>query len=265
MTQTNAHSKTLLRIMNDHDAQLGDHPSIEVDKSIVETWAGVKIIEPFKEYFSPHYARKLLSTQNNNNTFQFNQALAGSLPEMSWDLMHSKSRQEIEIRYAWTDTPFGEGLICETDRGVCGLAFCHTVGRERALADMKSRWSLKTCRETKTPAWDICSLMSGAAPLHLMGTALQLDVWRALLYIPSGCITDYATLAQHAGRSAAVRAVASSIGKNPISWLIPCHRVIRKTGDLGGYHWGTSVKRLLLAYEGLRKDFADDGAISPIT
>ena len=83
MTQTNAHSKTLLRIMNDHDAQLGDHPSIEVDKSIVETWAGVKIIEPFKEYFSPHYARKLLSTQNNNNTFQFNEALAGSLPEMS--------------------------------------------------------------------------------------------------------------------------------------------------------------------------------------
>ena len=81
------------------------------------------------------------------------------------------------------------------------------------------------------------------------GTNLQVQVWRALLALPSGAVTSYASLAQQVGRQSAVRAVANAVGANPVAWLIPCHRVIRSTGELGGYRWGLERKRLLLGWE----------------
>jgi AraC family transcriptional regulator of adaptative response/methylated-DNA-[protein]-cysteine methyltransferase len=91
-------------------------------------------------------------------------------------------------------------------------------------------------------------------PLHLIGAPFHLQVWQALLNIPSGHVTTYSDIAQAVGNPKAVRAVGTAVGRNPISWIIPCHRALRKSGGLGGYHWGLPVKRAMLAWEGARVD-----------
>jgi len=100
------------------------------------------------------------------------------------------------------------------------------------------------------------NLLSGADPthLHLIGAPFQIKVWEALLSVPTGQVTTYSDIARHIGHPTAVRAVGTAVGRNPISWLIPCHRALRKSGGLGGYHWGLPVKRALLAWEGARAD-----------
>ncbi len=86
----------------------------------------------------------------------------------------------------------------------------------------------------------------------MIGSALQIKVWEALMRIPSGKISTYSEIATSIGNPRAVRAVGTAVGRNPVSWLIPCHRAMRKSGGLGGYHWGLTVKRVLLAYESAR-------------
>ena len=93
-----------------------------------------------------------------------------------------------------------------------------------------------------------------------MGAPLQIKVWEALLRIPSGHVTTYSELARAIDNPRAVRAVGTAVGKNPMSWLIPCHRVLRKGGDIGGYHWGVPVKRAMLAFEAARAEVAQESA-----
>ncbi|MCL4145803.1 UNVERIFIED_CONTAM: hypothetical protein GTU68_056454 [Idotea baltica] len=96
--------------------------------------------------------------------------------------------------------------------------------------------------------------MQGDANLHLIGAPFQLKVWEALLQIPSGHVTTYSEIATRIGKPRAVRAVGTAVGRNPVSWLIPCHRALRKSGGLGGYHWGLPVKRAMLAWESARSE-----------
>lgn len=91
-------------------------------------------------------------------------------------------------------------------------------------------------------------------PVYMIGTNLQIKVWEALMRIPSGEVTTYSEIANAIGNPRAVRAVGTAVGRNPVSWLIPCHRAMRKSGGLGGYHWGLPVKRALLAYEAARAE-----------
>lgn len=91
-----------------------------------------------------------------------------------------------------------------------------------------------------------------AVPMHLIGSPFYVKVWKALMEIPMGHASTYSDVALRAGNARAVRAVGTAIGKNPISWLIPCHRALRKDGSLGGYHWGLSIKRAILAYEAFK-------------
>ena len=105
--------------------------------------------------------------------------------------------------------------------------------------------------------WMIAALNgSGALDLHLIGAPFQIKVWEALLAIPEGRVTTYSDIARHIGHPKAVRAVGTAVGRNPISWLIPCHRALRKSGALGGYHWGLPVKRAMLAFETARTEDA---------
>jgi AraC family transcriptional regulator of adaptative response/methylated-DNA-[protein]-cysteine methyltransferase len=92
------------------------------------------------------------------------------------------------------------------------------------------------------------------ARLHLIGAPFQIKVWEALLAIPSGQVVTYGEIARAVGHPKAVRAVGTAVGRNPVSWLIPCHRALRTTGALGGYHWGLPVKRAMLAWESARED-----------
>lgn len=129
------------------------------------------------------------------------------------------------------------------------------------MLDLTSRWPL--ARFFKDPAmlrpWVLQafgaqSTSLSEAPLFLIGAPFQVKVWEALLRIPSGHVTTYSEIAKSIGTPKAVRAVGTAVGRNPVSWLIPCHRALRKSGGLGGYHWGLPVKRAMLAYESARAD-----------
>lgn len=167
----------------------------------------------------------------------------------------ARKGEGLVINFGWFATPFGQGLAMGTDRGLCGLAFSDDCGADAAWHDMSSRWPQAHFAENPAALeqWVTAALnQRGNTCLHLMGAPFQIKVWEALLSIPSGHVTTYSEIARAVGNVKAVRAVGSAVGRNPISWLIPCHRALRKSGGLGGYHWGLKVKRAMLAYETAR-------------
>ena len=160
----------------------------------------------------------------------------------------------LDISYEYKNSPFGKALIMNSKYGVCGLAFCDHINEEIALADMMSRWPSATySAENIFSDLEFKSVLEQTTKINLclIGSPLQLQVWSALLKIPAGKVTNYQTLAKHIGKPKAVRAIATAIGKNPLCWLIPCHRVVRTNGDLGGYHWGLKVKTTMLRFESI--------------
>lgn len=174
----------------------------------------------------------------------------------------------LEIRTGFHDTPFGECLIGVTERGVCHLAFTSGEGTA-AREELRARWPNAAfrdeVRETRLHVDHVFGAIDGTPglasgadtvdglprplPLLVRGTNFQVKVWNALLRIPPGAVTTYEVVAAAIGAPSAIRAVGTAIGQNPVAWLIPCHRVIRKTGSLGGYRWGLPRKRSMLAWE----------------
>ena len=157
-----------------------------------------------------------------------------------------------KIYYQFKASPFGEALIMNTKMGLCGLAFCDQFGKDTALTDMKLRWpEASFIKDEIYSDKDFKSIFRQTKPIELclIGSKLQIEVWKTLLKIPPGKVISYMTLAKHIRKPKAVRAIATAIGKNPLCWLIPCHRVLRTSGELGGYHWGLEIKRNMLAYE----------------
>lgn len=166
----------------------------------------------------------------------------------------------LDIAYGFHDTPFGEALILATDRGVAGLAFVDEdkgQSRAEALSDMTSRWPRAQFVEaTDRTASHSARIFDPArwsseqpVRLVLIGTDFEIRVWQALLRIPMGRAVTYADIARHLGQPTASRAVGSAVGRNPISFVVPCHRVLRGDGQLGGYHWGLTRKRALIGWE----------------
>ena len=163
-----------------------------------------------------------------------------------------KLTTRLDISYEYKNSPFGKALIMNSKYGVCGLAFCDHINEEIALADMMSRWPSATySAENIFSDLEFKSVLDQTTKINLclIGSPLQLQVWSALLKIPAGKVTNYKTLAKHIGKPKAVRAIATAIGRNPLCWLIPCHRVLRTNGELGGYHWGLQVKTAMLKFE----------------
>ena len=157
-----------------------------------------------------------------------------------------------KIFYNDIDTPFGPALVFATQLGICGLGFGAEIGMEETKHDFIARWpKTQFIQSVDNLAQYESSLFDDdhAAPMHLIGSQFYVKVWKALLEIPMDHASTYSDVALRAGNARAVRAVGTAIGKNPISWLIPCHRALRKDGSLGGYHWGLSIKRAMLAYE----------------
>ncbi len=167
----------------------------------------------------------------------------------------------LTIRWGWFDSPFGLALVMGTTKGICGLALAAEIGQDAAMQDLTSRWPLATFVEDPMMLrpWVMTAFGAQAdalekAPLYLIGAPFQIKVWEALLRIPSGQVTTYSEIAEAVGNPKAVRAVGTAVGRNPVSWLIPCHRALRKSGALGGYHWGLPVKRVMLAFETARAE-----------
>jgi AraC family transcriptional regulator of adaptative response/methylated-DNA-[protein]-cysteine methyltransferase len=158
------------------------------------------------------------------------------------------------IRYGLHPTPFGECLLGATERGICHLSFVEAAGPAAALADFSQRWArAERVEAPQHTAGYIRQIFESHSPtglrLHLRGTNFQLKVWEALLQIPPGYVTHYQDVAIHLGLPTASRAVGSAVGDNPIAVLIPCHRVIRRDGGLGGYRYGLTRKKALLGWE----------------
>jgi len=166
---------------------------------------------------------------------------------------YAKGGAGVEILYGFHPSPFGIALILATAKGVCGLAFGDEGEEKRIFADMRSRWPKANYREahalTAKIAAQIFVKSAGDLSVHLMGTPWQVKVWQALLAIPPGRFSTYGAVAERIGSESAARAVGTAVGRNPISWLIPCHRVLASDGSLNGYHWGLERKRAMLALE----------------
>ncbi len=172
-----------------------------------------------------------------------------------------KARGEgLVIRYGFHDSPFGECLLMVTDRGVCGLGFSSGIGRDGALARrIRGRERAELVFDDAATAPYIPMIFAapsqpaarGGPPLRLLmrGSRFQIKVWKSLLSMPPGTLTTYRDIARRIGMPGAARAIGNANGANPIPWLIPCHRVIRKTGAIGGYDWGVGRKLAMIGWE----------------
>ncbi|MBU0755366.1 MAG: methylated-DNA--[protein]-cysteine S-methyltransferase [Planctomycetes bacterium] len=234
-------------------------------------WAGISP-KRFLQFLTAEYARELLAESRSVLDTAYDAGLSG--PGRLHDLtvnIHAATPGEIGcqgrgllIRYGVHPSPFGSCFLAETDRGVCWLSFLESgiteIGSSKAFADLQNRWKHADLyhdqKATASLADRIFSLSEDsrkpALSLHLKGTNFQIRVWEALLRIPAGALLTYQDIAGLAGHPGATRAVGTAVGQNPISFLIPCHRVIRKTGAFGRYRWGAAKKKAIIAWEGAK-------------
>jgi AraC family transcriptional regulator of adaptative response/methylated-DNA-[protein]-cysteine methyltransferase len=163
----------------------------------------------------------------------------------------------LTVSYGFHPSLFGSALVMATPRGLCGLAFADQGEEKAALADMRARWPKANLVEDAARTAPIAArifdrtLWRQDRPLRvvLIGTDFEVRVWETLLRIPMGRATTYSNIAGRIGAPKAARAVGAAVGKNPISFVVPCHRVMGKSGDLTGYHWGITRKRAMLGWE----------------
>jgi AraC family transcriptional regulator of adaptative response/methylated-DNA-[protein]-cysteine methyltransferase len=163
----------------------------------------------------------------------------------------------LTIAYGFHPSPFGRALVMITERGLAGLAFADPGEEQAMLNDMKSRWTKATYVEDTARTAPVAqrifdpSQWKPQQPLRvvLIGTDWEVRVWDALLQIPMGRLATYSGIAKKICTPAAARAVGAAVGKNPVSFVVPCHRVVGKSGDLTGYHWGITRKRAMLGWE----------------
>jgi AraC family transcriptional regulator of adaptative response/methylated-DNA-[protein]-cysteine methyltransferase len=227
-------------------------------------WVGVSP-KRYQQYLTLDHARRMLADRFTVLDTAHAAGLSGGgrLHDLflTWEAMspgdYATGGAGLMIRWAHTPTPFGEALVMATDRGICGMGFTEEFGRDWSMTDLTARWPKATYLQDRQVADLAQDAMAGrAARLHLIGAPFQIKVWEALLHIPSGHVTSYSELAGAVGHPTAQRAVGTAVGRNPISLLVPCHRALRKSGGLGGYHWGLPVKRAMLAWEAARDDAA---------
>jgi AraC family transcriptional regulator of adaptative response/methylated-DNA-[protein]-cysteine methyltransferase len=228
-------------------------------------WAGITP-KRFAQYLTLEHAKVLL--RNSANLLDATYASGLSSPGRLHDLFvtveamtpgeYRTSGAGLQIRYGIHESPFGDVLIATTGRGICGVYFVKQPGgTEPLIRELAAQWPAADLRADQGAGRQYAERMfalgessSGEKlPLLLKGTNFQVNVWKALLRIPGGAAVTYEQLAQLAGTPDAIRAVGTAVGRNPISYLVPCHRVIRKTGEFGNYGGGIERKRAMLVWE----------------
>ena len=233
---------------------------------LFSAWVGVSP-KRYQQYLALGQAKALLEARFTTLEAALATGLSGTgrLHDLflRWEAMapgdYARRGAGLTIRWGLFDSPFGEVLAMGTDRGLCGLGFVEDAagGIDAAMADLAGRWPEATYVEDAAAlaGWVTAAFgQAGEARLHLIGAPFQIKVWEALLQVPSGQVTTYSEIARAVGSPRAVRAVGSAVGRNPVSFLIPCHRALRKSGALAGYHWGLERKRAMLAWEAARRE-----------
>lgn len=237
-------------------------------------WAGVSP-KRFVQYLTKEHARARLVASASVLDAALDAGLSG--PGRLHDLMvtwEAMTPGEVRaagaglcIQHAWLDTPFGHALLGWTARGVCHLAFAiedNPPSMANCENELHSLWpnARLEAAQQDAPAWAQRlfpwhnQLAEGREPIHVLmrGSPFQLQVWQALVRTAPGTLCTYQTLAQRVGKPGAARAVGSAMAANTLALLIPCHRVIRASGDEGGYRWGPLRKTALLAWESAQSD-----------
>jgi AraC family transcriptional regulator of adaptative response/methylated-DNA-[protein]-cysteine methyltransferase len=230
-------------------------------------WAGISP-KRFLQYLTVEYAKSKITQTKSllDLTLDVRLSSPGRLHDLFVNL-EAMSPGEfkaggagLQIRYGIHDTPFGTSLIATTARGICNLYFLETTDEQTAAQRLRLAWENAEIIRDEQATQSLRDLifnsetLSEQKPLTLLvkGTNFQIQVWRALLKLPFGAIATYQTIAQLVARPTAARAVGNAIGNNPIGYLIPCHRVIRESGELGGYGWGVERKTVMLGWEASR-------------
>ena len=234
---------------------------------LFSAWVGVSP-KRYQQYLRLGHAKSLLAERFTTLETALATGMSGSgrLHDLflRWEAMspgeYARGGEGLTIYWGWFESPFGPALVMGTEKGICGMGFAADAGESAAMEDLCGRWPKARYIEDvmRLRPW-VLSAFGGEeglseTPLFLIGAPFQIKVWEALLNIPSGHVTTYSEIAEAIGNPRAVRAVGTAVGRNPVSWLIPCHRALRKSGGLGGYHWGLPVKRAMLAWESARHD-----------
>jgi AraC family transcriptional regulator, regulatory protein of adaptative response / methylated-DNA-[protein]-cysteine methyltransferase len=229
---------------------------------LFKDWAGVSP-KKFLQYTSIEYAKKLLAEQETLATVSFETGLSGTgrLHDLFIQIEgmtpgeYKEGGKNLHINYSHAETLFGSILIASTPKGICHLSFLtddpsstatEILGKFPSASleqktDFHQQEALKMFRED----WSDLNRIK----LHLKGTSFQIKVWNALLQIPQGSLKSYLNIASEIGDTKASRAVGTAIGSNPVAYLIPCHRVITSSGQMGGYHWGLDRKSAIIGWE----------------
>ena len=231
---------------------------------LFKRWAGISPIQ-FLGYLTLDYTKRKLAESRSLLDAALGAGMSG--PSRLHDLFvtfeamtpgeFKRMGAGLEIRYGFHPSPFGSCLIARTNRGICHLGFADGGSRPDALAHLMLAWPDATFVESQTDTRMITDRIfnsepvEGSRPFHLQlkGTNFQINVWRALLNIPAGSFVTYQDIASYIGRPRAFRAVANAIAINPVAYLIPCHRVIAKSGLIHRYRWGAARKKAMVGWE----------------
>ena len=230
-------------------------------------WAGISP-KRFLQHATAQFARSLLREHRAVLPTAYDAGLSNS--SRLHDLMvHTEAMtpgqvgrggEGVEIAWDYHDSPFGTAFVAVTPLGICSLQFADTAAERRAaLARLRAEWPaaalVQSGPRTRAAARRALSALGthrGPLALHVRGTNFQLKVWTALLNIAPGAVATYGDIAGAIGAPQAMRAVGTAVGRNPVSLLIPCHRVIRKSGEIGDYAWGSTRKEIILRTESAR-------------
>ena len=227
-------------------------------------WVGISP-KRFLQFLTKEHAKKLIANSGTvlDTTYDSGLSSPGRLHDLFVNCEavtpgeYKKRGAGLAIRYGFHPSPFGECLLAVTDRGICALTFVQNDDRGRPVADLERQWPQARIRQDPDASSGLLDSIFGypqdhpPAPLYLFvkGTNFQIKVWEALLKIPLGRAVTYEDIACHIGMPRAQRAVGNAVGRNPIPFLIPCHRVLRKMGEFGHYGGGPSRKKAILGWE----------------
>ncbi|SFO37513.1 AraC family transcriptional regulator, regulatory protein of adaptative response / methylated-DNA-[protein]-cysteine methyltransferase [Cohaesibacter marisflavi] len=247
--------------------RLSDHIGLSPHhlQRLFTRWTGGLSPKGFIQAVTLDNAKKILDQSASVMEASFEVGLSGSSRLHDLFVTHEaitpgayKAKGEgLTILFGFHPSPFGKALVMVTDHGLAGLAFADKGDEQAALSDMYSRWPRANYQQDDeatrpfaahifTPqAWQ----QEQPLRITLIGTDFEVRVWEMLLKIPLGNMTTYSTIARHMGKPKAARAVGSAVGRNPISFVVPCHRVVGKGGSICGYHWGLTRKRAILGWE----------------
>jgi AraC family transcriptional regulator of adaptative response/methylated-DNA-[protein]-cysteine methyltransferase len=234
-------------------------------------WVGISP-KRFMQYLTKEYAKQLLDRSHNLLEVAYRSGLSGPgrLHDLfvTWEAVtpgdYKRKGEGLRLAYGFHPSPFGECLLAASPRGVTNLVFVDRFGRRGAFDLLRREWPLAELHEDPSATRELVEQAyglftnrpAGRLSLHLRGTNFQLKVWEGLLQIPAGTVVAYEDLAVSIGLPGAARAVGQAVGRNPVAVIIPCHRVIRKSGEPGGYRWGLARKHALLGWEAARQEQA---------